>query len=119
MRKEYRIKKNKEFQEVFNKGKSVANRQFVLYTLKKIDQEHFRIGLSVSKKIGNAVIRNQVKRYIRQVFHELDGQLYNDIDFVIIARKPAATMDFFEIKQSLTHVLRLARVMKRSQQEQK
>ena len=59
MRKEYRVKKNKEFQEAFKNGTSVANRQFVVYTLKKPDQKHFRIGLSVSKKIGNAVTRNQ------------------------------------------------------------
>ncbi|MCQ6276647.1 ribonuclease P protein component [Bacillus sp. V3B] len=113
MRKEYRIKKNKEFQEAFKKGKSVANRQFVVYTLKKPDQKHFRIGLSVSKKVGNAVTRNQIKRYVRQVFHELDGQLHNDVDYVIIARKPTATMDFFEIQQSLSHVLRLAHVLKK------
>ena len=113
MRKEYRIKKNKDFQVAFKKGKSVANRQFVIYTLKKPDQNHFRIGLSVSKKIGNAVTRNQIKRYVRQVFHEFDGQLHNDIDFVIVARKPTATMDYFEIQKSLSHVLRLARVIKK------
>ena len=56
MRKEYRVKKNKDFQEAFKKGKSVANRQFVIYTLKKPDQNHFRIGLSVSKKIGNTLL---------------------------------------------------------------
>lgn len=117
MRKEFRVKKNKEFQEIFQKGKSVANRQFVLYSLKKKDQEHFRIGLSVSKKLGNAVTRNQIKRYIRQVFHELEEQIHNDIDFVIIARKPVVEMDFFEIKQSLTHVLRLARVVKKQVQK--
>lgn len=118
MRKEYRIKKNKEFQEAFKKGKSVANRQFVVYALKRPEQKHFRIGLSVSKKIGNAVTRNQIKRYVRQVFHELDGQLHNDVDYVIIARKPTATMDFFEVKQSLSHVLRLAHVLKKFKYEQ-
>ena len=118
MRKEYRIKKNKEFQETFKNGKSVANRQFVLYTLKRPEQTHFRIGLSVSKKIGNAVMRNRIKRYVRQVFHELDGQLHNEIDFIIIARKPTADMDYFEIKQSLSHVLKLARVLKKPKYEQ-
>jgi len=117
MKKEYRIKKNKEFQEAFKKGKSVANRQFVVYTIKKADQMHFRIGLSVSKKVGNAVTRNQIKRYVRQVFHEFDGQLHNDVDFVIIARKPTATMDYFEIQKSLSHVLRLARVLKSPKNE--
>ena len=52
----------------------------------------------MSKKIGNAVTRNQIKRYIRQVFHELDGQLHNDIDYVIIARKPLQH-GLFEIKK--------------------
>jgi ribonuclease P protein component len=118
MRKEYRIKKNKEFQEVFKKGKSIANRQFVLYLLKRSDYEHFRIGLSVSKKIGNAVVRNQIKRYIRQAFHELDGEVHNVYDYIIIARKPAASMDYFEVKKSLMHVLRLARVLKVSKTDQ-
>lgn len=113
MRKEYRVKKNKDFQEAFKNGKSVANRQFVLYTLKKAEQTHFRIGLSVSKKIGNAVTRNRIKRYVRQAFHELDGQLHNECDYIVIARKPTAEMDFFEVKQSLSHVLRLARVLKK------
>ena len=113
MRKEYRVKKNEDFQEAFKKGKSVANRQFVLYILKRPEQVHFRIGLSVSKKIGNAVTRNRIKRYVRQAFHEFDGQLHNGLDYIIIARKPTAEMDFFEVKQSLSHVLRLARVLKK------
>lgn len=66
VKKEYRVKKDKEFQAVFTKGASVANRQFVVYALKKEQQTHFRVGLSVSKKIGNAVVRNQVKRYLRE-----------------------------------------------------
>ena len=68
MEKKLRIKKNDEFQLVFQKGESFANRQFVVYVLDKPGQDYFRIGLSVSKKIGNAVVRNQVKRYIRQAF---------------------------------------------------
>ncbi|MDL4840928.1 ribonuclease P protein component [Aquibacillus rhizosphaerae] len=105
MKKAYRLKKNEEFQLVFKKGKSFANRQLVLYFINKEDQQHFRIGLSVSKKIGNAVVRNQIKRYIRQAFLELDGQVSNPYDFIIIARKPTKDMDFHQIKKSLIHVL--------------
>ena len=110
MKKEYRVKKNKEFQEAFKKGKSFANRQFVVYSLEKPGQEHFRIGLSVSKKIGNAVMRNQIKRYIRQAFLEMENDLHNHFDYIIIARKPVAEMGFQEIKKSLTHVLKLSKV---------
>jgi ribonuclease P protein component len=105
MKKMNRIKKNKEFQTVFQKGQSNANRQFVLYQLDKPDQEYFRIGLSVSKKIGNAVVRNRIKRMIRQVFTELKEKIDSGKDFVIIARKPCAEMTCEEFKKSLLHVL--------------
>ncbi|RIW31573.1 ribonuclease P protein component [Bacillus salacetis] len=116
MRKEQRVKKNAEFQEVFKKGTSIANRQFVIYRLPKDGQPYFRIGLSVSKKIGNAVVRNQIKRYIRQAFLELKDELKNNYDYVIIARKPAADMDFHEVKKSLIHVLKKSKMLKVSQQ---
>ncbi len=110
MKKAYRVKKNDEFQEVFKKGRSYANRQFVVYFLKKPGQTHFRIGISVSKKLGKAVVRNRIKRYIRQSFLELEDYLKQEYDYIIIARKPAAEMDFFEVKKSLIHVLKLSRV---------
>lgn len=115
MNKRQRIKKNEDFQKVFKKGKSFANRQFVVYCLKQeeqVEQEAFRIGLSVSKKVGNAVTRVRVKRYIRQAFLELKNEVRQDMDYVIIARTQAATLDFHETKQSLQHVLKVARVYK-------
>jgi ribonuclease P protein component len=115
MNKRQRIKKNEDFQKVFKKGKSFANRQFVVYCLKQeeqVEQEAFRIGLSVSKKVGNAVTRVRVKRYIRQAFLELKNEVRQDMDYVIIARTQAATLDFHETKKSLQHVLKVARVYK-------
>ncbi|MBD8071236.1 ribonuclease P protein component [Bacillus sp. PS06] len=114
MKKEYRIKKNKEFQDVFQHGKSTANRQFVVYVLEKQDVNHFRIGLSVSKKIGNAVVRNRIKRLIRQFFLEHKDVVDQHKDYVIIARKPVAEMDYVEVKGSLQHVLKRAKVLSRS-----
>lgn len=113
MKKEMRIKKNKDFQEAFQKGRSFANRQFVVYALSKEEQPFFRIGLSVSKKIGNAVMRNQIKRYIRQSIFELTDQLMDGNDYVIIARKPTSEMDFFDVKKSLTHVLKVGKVLRK------
>lgn len=113
MNKRQRIKKNDEFQTVFKKGKSFANRQFVVYCLQKDEQPAFRIGLSVGKKVGNAVTRVQVKRYIRQAFLELKDDLKPNMDYVIIARTQAATLDFHETKKSLEHVLKIAKVLKK------
>ena len=105
MKKTWRIKKNIEFQEVFKKGASFANRQLVIYYLHKEQQEHYRIGLSVSKKIGNAVVRNQIKRYIRQAFAELDIRVKNEYDIIIIARQPVKDLDFHQTKKSVNHLL--------------
>lgn len=105
MKKEYRIKNNKEFQQVFKQGESFANRQLVIYFLEKPEQEHFRIGLSVGTKIGNAVTRNRIKRYLRESFHSLKGKIKPTLDIVIIARQPTKDMNYHEIKKSLLHLL--------------
>ncbi|MGH2316117.1 ribonuclease P protein component [Planococcus sp. SE5232] len=110
MNKHQRIKKNKEFQQIFKKGKSFANRQFIVYVMKN-EQPEFRLGLSVSKKVGNAVARNRIKRYIRQTFLELKDDLLPNADYIIIARPQAATLDFHESKKSLEHVLKIARAL--------
>ncbi|MCL6585145.1 MAG: ribonuclease P protein component [Anoxybacillus sp.] len=111
MKKKYRIKKNKEFQQVFQQGKSMANRQFVVYVFDRPEQPFFRLGLSVSKKIGKAVVRNRVKRYIRQVFLELREQIAPGKDYVVIARIPTSEMNYAEVKKSLIHVLKKAGVL--------
>lgn len=113
MEKAYRIKKNEEFQYTFKNGKSFANRQLVIYYAEKPGQEHFRIGLSVGKKIGNAVTRNRIKRCLRQAFQELKADIKNQYDIVIIARKPTKNMDFHEIKKSLCHLLYKQRLLKK------
>lgn len=105
MKKEFRIKKNKEFQHTFRHGKSFANRQLVIYYVEKEKQEHFRIGLSVGKKIGNAVTRNRIKRYLRQAFLELEDDIKGNYDIIIIARNPTSSMEFHEMKKSLSHLL--------------
>ncbi|PYZ91799.1 ribonuclease P protein component [Salipaludibacillus keqinensis] len=116
MKRELSLKKNEEFQHVFQKGKSAANRQFVVYQVIKENQSNSRFGLSVSKKIGNAVMRNRIKRLMKEVLRELSQELYQNRDIVIIARKPTAEMDYKEMKKSLYHVLKVAKlVTKRSQ----
>jgi ribonuclease P protein component len=113
MNKHQRIKKNAEFQKIFKRGKSFANRQFVVYCLAKEGQVDFRIGLSVSKKIGNAVTRNRIKRYIRQAFLEMKEEINPNMDYVIIARHQAASLDFHESKKNLQHVLKVAKMIQK------
>ena len=72
LKKKYRVKKNEEFQQIFKQGESFANKQLVIYYVPKKDQHHFRVGISVGKKLGNAVMRNQIKRYIRESLRQLE-----------------------------------------------
>ncbi|PYZ96312.1 ribonuclease P protein component [Alteribacter lacisalsi] len=111
MNKRYRLKRNEDFQLVFKQGKSAANRQFVIYHRQSERESSFRIGLSVSKKIGNAVTRNRIKRLIREAVRELEPRMKKKQDYIIIARKPAAQMGFHEVKQSLLHVMKRGRII--------
>ncbi|HAR3255271.1 TPA: ribonuclease P protein component [Staphylococcus aureus] len=110
LEKAYRIKKNADFQRIYKKGHSVANRQFVVYTCNNKEIDHFRLGISVSKKLGNAVLRNKIKRAIRENFkvHKSSHILAKDI--IVIARQPAKDMTTLQIQNSLEHVLKIAKV---------
>ncbi|MFV0558900.1 MAG: ribonuclease P protein component [Enterococcus sp.] len=111
MKKAYRVKKEKDFQMVFQTGESFANRKFVVYRLDKQQQPHFRVGLSVGKKIGNAVNRNAVKRKIRATLLDLEDRINPEIDFIIIARPAASDLKSSEIYSNLEHVLKLAKIL--------
>lgn len=118
MKKKNRIKKNEDFQKVFKHGKSMANRQFVIYMLDQPEEKEFRLGLSVSKKIGNAVTRNRIKRLIRQVFMEEKENLKTGIDYIVIARNPASEMNYHEVQSSLIHLFRKTKVYKMRQKRE-
>ena len=109
LRKSFRVKKEKDFNAIFKEGESVANRRFVIYRLAN-SQEHFRVGLSVSKKLGNAVMRNQIKRRIRHILINHGNELVDNIDFIVIARKGVENLDYAELEKNLLHVLRLAKI---------
>jgi len=115
VKKIYRVKKANEFQEVFHHGKSIANRQLVLYAYPKPGQDHFRVGLSVGKKMGNAVQRNQIKRYLRQALHELEPTINNELDILLIARKDICGRDFAQVKKSMIHIMKLAQIINKDE----
>lgn len=116
MRKSYRIKREKDFSAIFNEGQSMANRKFVVYHLKQ-DQKHFRVGLSVSKKLGNAVTRNAIKRRLRHILIAHRNYLLTE-DFVIIARKGVERLTYHELETNLLHVLKLARIYQEGHQRE-
>lgn len=112
MKKIYRLKKEKDFQKLFYKKNTKANKQFIIYYIKKENQPYLRTGLSVSKKLGNAVVRNRIKRKIRRAIFELRQNFYENYDIIIIARPPVVKMSVVEIKKSLLHVGGLCQIVK-------
>ena len=109
MKKSFRVKREKDFKAIFKDGTSFANRKFVVYQLDN-QQNHFRVGLSVSKKLGNAVTRNQIKRRIRHIIQNAKGSLLDHVDFVVIARKGVETLEYAEMEKNLLHVLKLSKI---------
>ncbi|WP_048601633.1 ribonuclease P protein component [Rubeoparvulum massiliense] len=112
MNKKHRLKSNLDFKKVFLEGKSAANRQFVIYVLPNQEVE-YRIGISISKKLGNAVVRNRLKRQVRSIIQEKADQILPKQDIVIIGRKPILEQSYQEMAQSLYHALRRAGVLSR------
>ena len=112
MRKSYRVKTENDFQRVFKSGNSVANRAFVIYKIEKPENAHFRVGISVGKKVGHtAVVRNRLKRYIRAVLTENKARIEPQIDFLVIARPYVRDFSVTEIRKNLLHALILANII--------
>lgn len=98
------LKKNESFRQVYNRGKSMANRQLVLYHLPN-NMEENRVGFSISKKYGKAVERNKLRRRLKEILRkcEMDKAGY---DFVFIARLGARELDYHALEKSVNHLFR-------------
>ena len=108
MKKEYRVKKSQDFDNIIRKKQSFANRQFVIYYQEnKLD--HMRLGISVSKKLGKEHERNRLKRYVRESFKTRKDFLKN-YDIIIIVRPAAKGLSFLEFGSSIDHVLKRSKL---------
>lgn len=104
------LKKNRDFQNVYKKGKSYANRYLVMYILEN-DTDRNRLGISVSKKVGNSVIRHHVTRLIRESYRLQEDMFNSGLDIVVIARATARNASYQEIESALMHLGRLHKIV--------
>ena len=104
------LKKNRDFQQVYSQRDSKANRYLILYK-KENGSERNRVGISVSKKVGNSVVRHRVKRLIRESYRRQEAEFPRGLDLVIIARPAAKDKSFAEIDSALMHLGRLHHII--------
>lgn len=100
------LKKNSEFQTVYKEGKSLANKYLVMY-VRKNETEKTRIGISVSKKVGNSVVRHRITRLIRESYRLNQEKFETGYDFVVISRATAKGKTYSEIESALLHLGRM------------
>ena len=97
------LKKNKDFQNVYRRGKSYANKYFVMYVLKNETKQN-RLGISVSKKVGNSVIRHHLTRLVRESYRLHEDMFNSGLDIVVIARSTAKDISYHEVESALLHL---------------
>lgn len=103
------LKKNHDFKNVYNKGTSYSDRFLVMYVLKNGSKEN-RIGISVSKKVGNSVVRHHLSRLVRESYR-LHEEIFNSgLDIVVIARVNAKKASYHEIEHALLHLAHLHKI---------
>ncbi len=105
------LKKNEEFNRVYKNGKSYANKNLVMYLVKN-DNKKCRIGISVSKKVGNSVVRHRMTRLLRECFRLNEDRFNTGLDMVVVVRASSKNLGFFEMQDSYLHLCGLHKILK-------
>lgn len=105
------LKNNQQFRFVYNNGRSYANKYFIMY-VKENGLDKNRIGISVSKKVGNSVVRHRITRLVRESYRLHESVFNSGLDMVIIARPAAASIGYEEAESALLHLAKLHHLIK-------
>ena len=103
------LKSNREFQSVFKSGKSKANKYLVMYIAEN-NLNINRLGISVSRKVGNSVVRHYIKRCVKEAYRLHENMFNSGLDIVVIARQGAGDIKYHELESALLHLVRINKV---------
>lgn len=110
----YRLKKNNEFRYVYRRGKSSANDLLVLYIFKNRKNKDIegsiynKVGISVSKKVGNSVVRSRVKRLITENYRLKLPKIKSGYDFIFVARVKIKDKNYYDIEKAMNNLFKKA-----------
>lgn len=105
------INQNRDFQRAYSKGKSFVSPALVTYVLKN-RKSALRIGITTSKKIGNAVHRNRSRRVIREAFRTMPGEIRPGYDVIFVARAKTPLLKSTDVRRVMAQHLKGAGVLK-------
>ena len=105
------LKSNRDFKNVYNRKKSFANKYLIMY-IKENGTDTLRLGVSVSKKVGNSIVRHRLARLIREAFRLNTDSVKSGFDIVVIARASLKYKTYFETESAMLHLLKLHRLIK-------
>ena len=104
MKKKYIVKNSRDFEKIIKEGKCKKNISFIIHS-KKNDLDYDKYGISVSKKLGNAVFRNKYKRKIRAIVDNYKKMYINHEDYIIILRRGAIEKTHEELEKDFNALL--------------
>lgn len=105
------LKKNSDFQKVYRQGKSYANKYLVMYVLGNSTSNN-RFGISVSKKVGNSVVRHHFTRLLRESYRLHENMFSSGLDIVVVVKVSARDCSYREIESALLHLAKLHCILK-------
>lgn len=114
MEKQNRLKKNKDFQYTYKKGRSLAHPLLVLI-YRRTGKEKIRIGFSVTKKFGNAVQRNRIKRQLREILRLQLPKLKQGYDVIFVVRRNAKDASYKSLEASVYQLLKRGKLVKQGE----
>ena len=118
MKKAVTLKENYEFRRMYQRGKSAVSGSMVVYC-RKNRLGHNRLGLTASTKLGHAVVRNRVRRRLREIYRAHEDQLVEGLDMIIVARVWAANASYWELDKSFVRLCEKLKLFRPAKPEEK
>ena len=105
------LRNTRQFNQVYKRGKSIVTKHVVMYYVKN-DLDYNQVGFSVSKKVGKAVVRNRVKRLMKESFRLNAENLVVGYDIVFVARVRLKDSNYREVEKAMLHCFRKGKLMR-------
>lgn len=110
MKKTESLKKTYQFSQVYNNGISHADKYLVMYVLRN-NTDLNRLGISVSKKVGNSVVRHHLSRLIREAYRLHEDVFNSGLDMIVVVRKRSSDISFDQVQRSIMHLAKVHQIV--------